>query len=850
MTQHDVVSKHSPDSITVGDIISRQILYCAPSTRICDAARMMWHARCSSIVVKSDLGVLGIWTEADALKLDLICHLDSLDHPISSVMTKPIKTIPIGASIRKAELLLHIEHIRHLLVLDSEGEIVGVLSQTDIIRSQGIEHDPLLRNIATILKRPLIILDAQLPVSSAIKRLREAEVDAAAVFYTADEPYGIFTERDFLRVLAEQRTTSSVGDVASTPLVMAPDDLPLIKARTISDNQGFRHLGITQGEKGPLIGILSFSEILTGIDHNHVSELRTALRERRIALEESQENLHLAEQVIEASRDGIMITDANGIIQSVNPAFTRITGYSEAESIGNTPALLKSGRHNADFYSQMWNTLHHQGYWAGEVWNRRKSGEIYPEWLSINVIRNHKQEITKLAAILSDISDRKKSEEQIKNLAYFDVLTGLPNRRLFNDRLNIAIANAHRHQHQLGIVFIDLDLFKRINDTLGHTIGDKLLEEVGRRISNELREGDTAARLGGDEFALLLQEINDAEDAVVTAHRIIDVISKPFHITHNTLYVTASVGVSIYPYDGTNSETLIRNADTAMYRAKDEGRNSYQLYAAEMNATFMEHLAMESNLRNALKEQEFVLYYQAKVRGDTGRITGVEALIRWQHPELGMVSPSVFIPLAEHIGIITEIGDWVLTSAVQQCKAWIDQGLDDFRIAVNVSQRQMNQTDFSERIISILKQYGVDPVFLELELTESAVMERPEEVVPMLTALKSQGIHISIDDFGTGYSNFAYLKRLPINKLKIDLSLIRDIPSSSDDSELVSAMIAMAHKLRLTVVAEGVENQQQVDFLRLHQCDELQGYFISHPVSAHTIEPLLLNGHFPLNPAV
>lgn len=845
MTPIQEAIEQAKSHITVGDIISKKLLECPPSTPIIRAAKLMWESRYSSIVITDQQQALGIWTEADALKLDLSGDPDATNQPVVNVMSRPVKSIELQASLEKAERLMQLEHIRHLLVVDHNGRPAGLLSQSDLIRAQGIEHDLLLRNISTILKRPLVVFESSLPLAQAIKSLHKAEVDAAAVFYGEDRPYGIFTERDFLKSITAQRTSVSVGEAASRPLMTQPDHLSLMQARTIFDQQGFRHLGITNNS-GKLIGILSFSEILAGIDHNHVDDLRRALKERRIALELSQENLHLAQQVIKASRDGIMVTDASGFILSVNPAFTRITGYSAEESIGNTPALLKSGKHDAAFYRTMWDAVYSEGSWAGEVWNRRKNGEIYPEWLTINAIRNHTGEITKFAAILTDITDRKKSEEQIKNLAYYDVLTGLPNRRLFNDRLNVAIANAHRHNHLLAIVFIDLDQFKRINDTLGHTIGDRLLVDVAQRIQAEVREGDTVARMGGDEFTLLLQEIEDADAAVALVHRILSAIARPVAISNNTLYVTASVGISLYPHDGTNSENLIRNADTAMYRAKDNGRNSYQLYTATMNASSLEHLAMESNLRKALKNEEFILHYQAKIAADTGRITGAEALIRWQHQELGYIAPSLFIPLAESLGIICELGDWVLTTAIGQCRAWIEQGLDDFRIAVNVSATQLIQDGFSERVINMLEQAGVNPRYLELELTESAVMKRSEDVVPMLASLKSHGVHISIDDFGTGYSNFGYLKRLPINKLKIDLSFIRDVPANRDDSELVSAMIAMAHKLSLSVVAEGVETPKQAEFLQQQSCDELQGYFIARPLPVREITPLLFAGTFAL----
>ncbi len=843
--QQDTPADPDTPPLIVSDISSREILACPPDTTVADAAKQMWQARCSSIVVMQDGQAVGIWTEADALGLDLNDGVSALSHTLSRVMSRPVKTIELNADLEKAERLLQLEQIRHLLVVDADTKPVAILSQTDLVRAQGIEHDLLLRSLSTVINRELLIIQSDTPLTTAIRQLRDRGVNAAAVDYRDGGDYGIFTERDCMRSIVNQSIDITLGEAASRPLMVLPETLSLMQARNIFDSHGFRHLGVTDNH-GQLTAILSFSDILNGIDNRHLHELRKALKERRIALQHSQENLHLAQQVISASRDGIMVTDAKGIIQSVNPAFTRITGYTAQEAIGNTPALLKSGRHDANFYHEMWNSVAQQGHWAGEVWNRRKNGEIYPEWLSINAIYNEAGEITKLAAILSDITDRKKSEEQIKNLAYYDVLTGLPNRRLFNDRLNIAIANAHRHDHLLALVFVDLDLFKRINDTLGHSAGDKLLVEVGRRISSQLREGDTAARMGGDEFTLLLQEIDDPDSAVNIAHRIINAISQPFTIDNNTLYVTASIGISIYPNDGNNSETLIRNADTAMYRAKDDGRNSYQLYTATMNASSLQHLEMENNLRRALSQREFTLNYQAKVCAKTGRVTGAEALIRWQHGDLGYISPNLFIPIAENIGLISEIGDWVLRSAINQCRDWLDLGIEDFRMAVNVSARQLVQPNFSQRVIELLEAANLDPWHLELELTESALMARPDEVVPMLSALKSRGIQISIDDFGTGYSNFGYLKRLPINKLKIDLTFIRDVPTNADDSELVAAMIAMAHKLRLSVTAEGVENQQQIDFLQQQQCDELQGYFITHPVAANKIRQLLLAGRFPL----
>lgn len=826
----------SSSDVAVERIANTQVLTCPGIVTLRAAAHRMQEARCSSIVVTEAGRPVGIWTERDALRIDF-SEPGALEAPIADAMSTPIKTVNGKTSVGKVGVRFKEEGVRHLLVVNDAGETVGIVTQTDIILNQGVEHFLYMRDVASALTRPLVTVSGHLSLNETAARMREAGVDAAVVTGPGDEEPGIVTERDLVRLVANRSIPNRIGDVANRPLLTVAHDSSLLAARDLLERQHVRHLGIT-GEGEILVGLLSFSDILQSVQYEYVHQLESALRERDTALRRSEKNLMLAHKVIEASLDGIMLVNAAGLIEMVNPAFTTLTGYDAHEVIGRNPRLLSSGRHDKDFYRTLWIALTEHGHWQGEIWNRRKNGEVYPEWMTITAIYDDEGKIHRYAAIFTDITERKKAEERIKNLAYFDVLTGLPNRRLFLDRLAVAMANAHRHDHRMAVMLLDLDMFKRINDTLGHSAGDRLLETVAQRLITAIREGDTAARLGGDEFTVLLPEIDHVDDAVRLARRIIEEIKQPLEVEGNEMFVTTSIGVAVYPDDGSTAEGLLKNADTAMYRAKDLGRNSYQLYSSAMNALSFERLAMETSLRHAISREEFQLAYQVKVNMASGVLSGVEALIRWHHPDLGMVPPSDFIPLAEANGMIGAIGEWVLHTACRQNKEWQDLGLPPLRVAVNISARQFLQADMVVAVRKALDDSGLDPHWLELELTESAVMQRVEEAAAMLRDLRDMGVHISIDDFGTGYSSLSHLKRLPIDSLKIDRSFIQDMADDSDDVAIVSAIIAMAQTLRIKVIAEGVENDKQAMFLRAQGCDEIQGYLISRPVSADNLVSL------------
>ncbi|MEN6583713.1 MAG: EAL domain-containing protein [Armatimonadota bacterium] len=540
--------------------------------------------------------------------------------------------------------------------------------------------------------------------------------------------------------------------------------------------------------------------------------------------------LRIQTSAMNATSDQIVITNAKGMIEFVNPAFERQTGYSFQEAAGHKPNVLKSGKQGGDFYSDLWKTINQGNTWHGEVTNRRKDGSYYTEDMTITPVRSINGSIEHFVAIKRDITDKKVYEERLDFLAYHDPLTGLPNRLLFSDRLTHRLAHVQKNDEMLAVIFIDLDRFKFINDSLGHNVGDMLLKEVAHRLAGYIRQGDTLARMGGDEFTVIVSDITKPEDTAIAAQRVLQSFSEPFLIDGHEMFVSPSMGISTYPCDGLDVETLVKSADTAMYRAKEQGRNNFQFYTKGLNSAAMEKMTLETNLRRAIEREELMLYYQQKVQLDTGMTLGAEALIRWKHPNIGMVSPAQFIPLAEECGLILPISDWVLRTACAQNKAWQDQGFPAIGISVNISARQFQDRDLIESVKNALDTTGLDPMYLELEITESMLVKNPDLASSFLNQLKSMGVRISIDDFGTGYSSLSYLKKLPIDAVKIDQSFVKDITANPDDAAIASAVVAMAHSMKLEVVAEGVETLEQLEFLRSIECDQVQGYFIGRPM--------------------
>jgi diguanylate cyclase (GGDEF)-like protein/PAS domain S-box-containing protein len=563
-----------------------------------------------------------------------------------------------------------------------------------------------------------------------------------------------------------------------------------------------------------------------------------AVKEDVTVRKRAEEQLRLHAMVFETTTEGIIVTDGEMRIKAVNPAFTHITGFAAAEVLGQRPSMLDSGHHDAAFYAAMWRSVKQHGHWCGEVWNRRKDGSMYPEWLSLAVILDEDGTVQEYVLLFSDITRRKQAEAQIRQQAHYDPLTGLPNRSLMAERLEHAIVLAQREARMLGLLFVDLDSFKGVNDTLGHVAGDELLQRVAERLHHCVRESDTVARFGGDEFVMILETMRHADDAAAVAKKVLASLEAAFNLCDRDVFIGASIGITLYPIDAQDASSMLRNADMAMYRAKAAGRNNYQFYTPSMNAQVQWRVDLERDLRLALERGELHVHYQPIVRLSSAQVVGVEALLRWQHPQRGAVPPETFIPLAEESGLIAPIGYWMLKTACAQVAVWQRSGRD-LRVNVNLSSRQLSLGLSVEQVLAILEDNALPANQLTLEITESMMLEGASETLAWLQALKAQGVSFAVDDFGTGYSSLSYLKRFPMETLKIDRSFVQGLPDDRGNASLVRAIVAMAHSLELNVVAEGVENVAQSRFLQTLGCRLAQGYLFSQPLCAEAIPPLL-----------
>ncbi|WP_229509176.1 EAL domain-containing protein [Massilia sp. CCM 8734] len=607
--------------------------------------------------------------------------------------------------------------------------------------------------------------------------------------------------------------------------------------------QPFSHederIGVTLGAQ---LAVAYENLCLYEVVQRHAAQLQleaAARQQADRALRESEQRLRLSARILESTQESIMMTDAHADIIAVNPAFEHITGYSEADVLGRNPRLLRSGRHDTAFYRAIWVSLTSTGQWRGEIWNRRKNGQVYPERISINAVRGAGGEIDAYVSVSSDISALKAAHHQVDFLSNHDPLTLLPNRSVLTERMQQAIASARHGDRQIALLLFNIDRLQRINDSLGHEAGDALLREVARRAGLLAGPADSLAHLGSDEFVLLLTECLDSDAIIVAVRRLIDEIAQPFHADGHELIVTTSVGISIYPRDGANPSELLKAADVALSHMKDAGRNGFRFFKGEMNAHALRWMALETHLRRAIERNELSLHYQPQVSLGDGRICSMEALLRWSSPELGQVGPGDFIALAEDTGLILPIGNWVIRQACMQNKAWQDAGLAPLRVAVNVSAHQFTAGTVPAVVREALRESGLAPQYLEIELTESVMMRDSEAAEVQLAELTGMGVSISLDDFGTGYSSLGYLSRFMLDKLKIDQSFVRNIITDPRSAAIAQATIALAHGLSLSVVAEGVETQEQLAFLQRIGCDEVQGYLFSRPLAADAMAALI-----------
>jgi diguanylate cyclase (GGDEF)-like protein/PAS domain S-box-containing protein len=540
---------------------------------------------------------------------------------------------------------------------------------------------------------------------------------------------------------------------------------------------------------------------------------------------------YTARQIISALKDGIFITDMSLRIIEVNSVFTQVTGYTPEQAIGKTPSLLSSGRHTNDFYQEMWQSLTEYGYWQGTVWNRRKSGEIYPQWQYITTLNDTNGNTSHYLSVFSDLSRQSTSGNQLQLLAYYDNLTGLPNRELFSDRLNLSLSQALRDKGVVALFFMDLDRFKQINDTLGHNTGDKLLCSIASRLSKSLRESDTLARLSGDEFAIIVSGITSKSHAEIVAQKIQNCFKSPFSVDKKELLVSASIGISLYPEHGKKSETILRLADAAMYRAKKNGKNCYMFYTPELGHLQRQRLSIESDLLNAISNDDIKLVYQPQIDTQSGKIKTLEALIRWQHPDQGEIFPSLFLPIAEESGLILKLGYWAIKKACTEIANWRNSHGVNINLAINIFSLQIRSGNLFEIIQETISETSFPPAELELEVTESSIMEFFPDAISTFDNLNDLGIKIVIDNFGTGYSSLNTIKRIGVNKLKIHQSFIADIESNTNDIQMIKAIINMAHNLSMSVTAEGIKNDAQFHYIKDLSCDLAQGYLFGQPLS-------------------
>lgn len=705
-----------------------------------------------------------------------------------------------------------------LVVDDNAGKRLALVSVLESLNQNVITADSGRDALRALLEHEfaVILLDVQMPIMNGFEtarliRSRPQSESTPIIFVTA-----------FSRGETDMVEGYSIGavDFIFTPII------PEVLRAKVSVFVDLYH---------KIQAIKRHEEHLEILVAQRTAALTTEIAERK----QAEVAIRKLSSAMEKVADSIFITDCNGVIEYINPAFETITGYCREEALGQTPRVIKSGKHDEQFYQQIWETLLQGEVYRNVFINRRKDGQLYHEAVTITPLTDEHGKITHYISSGKDITESIQTQERLHHLAHHDALTGLPNRVLFVERLKHALQRAERRKRSVAVLFLDMDRFKIVNDTLGHEAGDRLLQAMAARLHACVREGDTVARFGGDEFAGFLSDVASPEDVAIVVGKFLDALAPPFLIDGHELFISGSIGISLYPEDGTDTQTLMKNADSAMYRAKQMGGNTSEFYHSEMTEHAMTRLSRETGLRRGLEREEFVLHYQPQFDLKSGEVVGFEALIRWENIDAGAMQPNEFIPLLEETGLIVQVGEWILRTACMQHAAWLAAGLPPLRMAVNISSRQFDSNELINTLRKVLEDECMEAQYLELEITETILMKNAEPDIEALQALSDMGMRFAIDDFGTGYSSLTYLKRFPINILKIDKAFVHDITSNADDAAIVRAIITMAHSLNMKTVAEGVETREQLDFLRTQGCDYAQGYYFSPPLSGPEIEHLM-----------
>jgi diguanylate cyclase (GGDEF)-like protein/PAS domain S-box-containing protein len=721
---------------------------------------------------------------------------------------------------------------RQLLTIDNRQHVILLLVLLSSLVPTGLITTRIVQNIRQMLMRQAA---AEQALRNSESRIRQT-LDNMFAFVALFSPDGVVTEANRTALLAtNQRLEDLVGHPVWDTVFCKdlPDSANTMRsaiARAVSGDTVRMDLSVRIADNVVLTLDATFSPLFD--EHRRIHSV-IGFGVDVTARKRAEGYMHMLSTALEQTADSVMITTTDGTIEYVNQAFTNNTGYDAYEVIGRTPNVLKSGKHLAEFYRELWDTILAGNSFSQVFVNRRKDGSLYSEEKTITPLKDANGGITHFVSAGRDITERIQTQERLHFLANHDALTGLPNRTLFFDRLEQAISRARWNKRVVATLFLDLDQFKNINDTLGHNIGDDLLRVLAARLSATVRSGDTVARFGGDEFVILLDDIADASDIAIVAQKILDALAPPVELGATLLQVGASIGVSTFPSDGEDPGALLKNADTAMYRAKESGRNVYQFYSRDMSARALERITLESHLRHALNRGEFTLHYQPQIDVLRNRVVGVEALLRWQHPDRrSPVSPAQFVPVLEETGLIVPVGEWVLAEACAQLARWRAAGMPYLRMAVNLSSRQFVQPNLAAVVMETLSRVGLPPTALEVELTESLLMRPTEVTQRTITALDDLGVRFGLDDFGTGFSSLSYLQRYPFDTLKLDRSFVRDLPDDPNDVALTRAILAMGQSLQLDVIAEGVETEAQREFLLAHGCVTMQGFLFARPMPA------------------